>query len=115
MHIVDEILDAVRTNGYAVMDGFLTPDELESARAGLFDEFPATMSTSPIRSSTAIRSSTSSPAYFDTIADRGGLLNALAGPGSPLPEGTEPETIEPVTIAAIISTIQAVRASSLRG
>jgi AcrR family transcriptional regulator len=25
-------------------------------------------------------------AYFDVIADRGGLLNALAGPGSPLPE-----------------------------
>lgn len=25
-------------------------------------------------------------AYFDTIADRGGLLNSLAGPGSPVPE-----------------------------
>lgn len=25
-------------------------------------------------------------AYFDTVAERGGLLNALAGPGSPLPE-----------------------------
>jgi len=25
-------------------------------------------------------------AYFDTIVDRGGLLNALAGPGSPVPE-----------------------------
>lgn len=96
-------------------------------------------------------------AYFDTIADRGGLLNSLAGPGSPVPElaggGTRAtpaflvgllergygltgqpatlaawmitglaiagsdswargdgarETIEPVTIAAIISTIHAV-------
>lgn len=96
-------------------------------------------------------------AYFDTIADRGGLLNSLAGPGSPVPEfageGTRPapaflvellrngydltgqpatlaawlitglaiagsdswargdgtrEIIEPVTTAAIVSTIHAI-------
>ena len=40
MHIDDDVLDAVRTNGYAVMEGFLTADELAAARAGLFEEFP---------------------------------------------------------------------------
>ena len=40
MHIGDDILDAVRSNGYAVMEGFLTADELAAARAGVFDEFP---------------------------------------------------------------------------
>jgi Phytanoyl-CoA dioxygenase (PhyH) len=40
MHIGDDILDAVRTDGYAVMEGFLSADELAAAREGLLDEFP---------------------------------------------------------------------------
>jgi hypothetical protein len=40
MHIGDDVLDEVRTDGYAVVEGFLSPDELEAARAGLFEEFP---------------------------------------------------------------------------
>ncbi len=40
MHIGDDVLEAVRTNGYAVMEGFLTTDELAGARTGLFEEYP---------------------------------------------------------------------------
>lgn len=40
MHISNHVLDAVRTQGYAVMEGFLTEAELAAARAGLFQEFP---------------------------------------------------------------------------
>ena len=40
MHIPDVILDDVRNQGYAVMEGFLTPHELAEARVGLFEEFP---------------------------------------------------------------------------
>jgi hypothetical protein len=41
MHIGDDVLDSVRTNGYAVVEGFLSPDELDAARVGLFDVFPS--------------------------------------------------------------------------
>ena len=40
MHIADDVLDRIRTDGFAIVEGFLTPDELAAARAGLFDEFP---------------------------------------------------------------------------
>ena len=40
MHINDETLDRVRTDGYAVVEGFLDTDELAAARAGLFEVFP---------------------------------------------------------------------------
>ena len=40
MHISDDVLAAVRSDGYAVMEGFLAADEVAAARAGLFDEFP---------------------------------------------------------------------------
>ncbi len=40
MHIGDHILDTVRTDGFAVVEGFLSTDELDAARAGLFEEFP---------------------------------------------------------------------------
>jgi hypothetical protein len=40
VHITDETLDAVRTDGFAVMEGFLAADELAAARRGLFEEFP---------------------------------------------------------------------------
>jgi Phytanoyl-CoA dioxygenase (PhyH) len=40
MHVGDEVLDTVRTRGFAVMEGFLARDELDAARAGLFEQFP---------------------------------------------------------------------------
>jgi len=40
MRIGDDILARVRTEGFAVMEGFLSSDELDAARAGLFEEFP---------------------------------------------------------------------------
>ena len=40
MHIGDDVLHQVRTDGYAVVEGFLTPDELAAAREGLFEQFP---------------------------------------------------------------------------
>lgn len=40
MHIPDQVLDAVRTEGFAVMEGFLAPGELAAAREGVFGEFP---------------------------------------------------------------------------
>ncbi len=40
MRIGDETLEAVRTDGHAVVEGFLTTDELAAARAGLFEQFP---------------------------------------------------------------------------
>lgn len=40
MHIPDETLETVRTDGYAVMEGFLDDDELATARAGVFEIFP---------------------------------------------------------------------------
>lgn len=40
MHIADDVLDAVRTDGFAVMDGFLDAAELEAVTEGLFGEFP---------------------------------------------------------------------------
>ena len=41
MHIGDDVLDAVRVEGYAVMEGFLTADEVAAARHGLLEEFPS--------------------------------------------------------------------------
>jgi Phytanoyl-CoA dioxygenase (PhyH) len=40
MHIDDRALDEIRTNGFVVLEGFLSPDEVRAARAGMFDEFP---------------------------------------------------------------------------
>ena len=40
MHISDDILHAVRTDGYTIMEGFLSDEELALARTGLFEEFP---------------------------------------------------------------------------
>jgi hypothetical protein len=40
MRIDDEVLDRVRTDGFAVVEGFLMADEVAAARAGVFDEFP---------------------------------------------------------------------------
>ncbi len=38
--ISDAALEEVRTTGFAIIEGFLSADELEAARHGLFDEFP---------------------------------------------------------------------------
>lgn len=40
MPITDETLERVRAEGYAVVEGFLTSDELAAARAGVFELFP---------------------------------------------------------------------------
>jgi hypothetical protein len=40
MRISDEALEEVRTRGFAVVEGFLSPDEIAAARAGMFLEFP---------------------------------------------------------------------------
>jgi hypothetical protein len=40
MRLSDEVLDAVRTQGFATVEGFLDGSELDAARAGLFEEFP---------------------------------------------------------------------------
>jgi Phytanoyl-CoA dioxygenase (PhyH) len=40
MHISNDVLDAVRTQGYAVVEGFLSREELADARIDLFGEFP---------------------------------------------------------------------------
>lgn len=39
-HISDKTLDAVRADGYAVMEGFLEPGELKAAQAAVFEIFP---------------------------------------------------------------------------
>jgi hypothetical protein len=40
VHIPDELLEVVRTEGYAVLPGFLSADELAAAQEGMFTEFP---------------------------------------------------------------------------
>lgn len=40
MHIGDEVLARVRSEGFAVVEDFLTADEVAAVRAGVFDEFP---------------------------------------------------------------------------
>ncbi|MCH2668082.1 MAG: phytanoyl-CoA dioxygenase family protein [Deinococcales bacterium] len=40
MAISDDVLDNLRTEGYAVVEGFLNPKELAAAREGLFLEYP---------------------------------------------------------------------------
>ncbi len=40
MHIPDRVLDEIRTNGYALMEGFLSADELAAARLATFEVFP---------------------------------------------------------------------------
>lgn len=40
MHIPDEMIDRVRSDGYAVIEGFLDENELTTARAALFETFP---------------------------------------------------------------------------
>jgi ectoine hydroxylase-related dioxygenase (phytanoyl-CoA dioxygenase family) len=40
VRIGDDLLTQVREVGFAIVEGFLEPDELEAARAGLFEEFP---------------------------------------------------------------------------
>lgn len=40
MHIPESVLDLVRTQGYAVMEGFLTADEVAIARAAMFRVVP---------------------------------------------------------------------------
>ena len=40
MYISDEVLDRVRVEGFAVVEGFLDADELAAGRAGIFTEFP---------------------------------------------------------------------------
>lgn len=40
MRIGDDVLERVRTDGFAIVEGFLTADEVAAARAGLFEEFP---------------------------------------------------------------------------
>lgn len=39
-HIADAVLEQVRRDGFAVMEGFLAPDELAAAQAGVAREFP---------------------------------------------------------------------------
>lgn len=40
MRIGDSVLDEVREQGFAIMEGFLAPRQLAAAREGLFAEFP---------------------------------------------------------------------------
>ncbi len=40
MRIPDSVLRTIRDEGYAVVEGFLSPDELASARAAVFEQFP---------------------------------------------------------------------------
>jgi len=40
MCVADEQLDEIRTQGYTLVPGFLTDDELGAAQACLWDEFP---------------------------------------------------------------------------
>jgi Phytanoyl-CoA dioxygenase (PhyH) len=40
MHISDQVLGDIRTNGYAVMEGFLSPHELAAAREAMFKIYP---------------------------------------------------------------------------
>ena len=40
MHITDAVLDEVRTNGFAVVEGFLHADELAEAQNAMFEELP---------------------------------------------------------------------------
>ncbi len=40
MHVPDDFLDAVRTRGFAIMEGFLSADEVEAAREALFEIYP---------------------------------------------------------------------------
>ena len=40
MHVPDDFLDAVRTQGFAIMEGFLSPDEVDAAREALFAIYP---------------------------------------------------------------------------
>ncbi len=40
MRVDDHVLDAVRTDGFAVVEGFVAPAELAAATEGLFLEFP---------------------------------------------------------------------------
>ena len=41
VYISDQVLDRVRSEGYAVVEGFLSGPELASARNGMFEEFPS--------------------------------------------------------------------------
>ena len=40
MHISDDFLDQVRTTGFAIMEQFLSPDEVRAAREALFEIHP---------------------------------------------------------------------------
>ena len=40
MHVPDDFLDAVRTQGFAIMEGFLSPDEVDAAREAMFAIYP---------------------------------------------------------------------------
>lgn len=40
MRIPDSLLERVRIEGFAVMEGFLEPEELAAAQAGMFDDLP---------------------------------------------------------------------------
>lgn len=40
MRLSDSVLDEVRDQGFAIVEGFLAPNELAAAREGLFEEFP---------------------------------------------------------------------------
>ena len=40
MHVPDDFLDAVRTQGFAIMEGFLDPDEVGAVREALFGIYP---------------------------------------------------------------------------
>jgi len=40
VHVSDDFLDRVRTEGFAIMEGFLSPDEVADARHALFEIHP---------------------------------------------------------------------------
>jgi Phytanoyl-CoA dioxygenase (PhyH) len=40
VHISDDYLDQVRTQGFAIMEGFLSPDEVGAAREAMFEIYP---------------------------------------------------------------------------
>lgn len=40
MRVTDEVLETVRTRGFAIVEGFLDAAEVDAARTGLFQEFP---------------------------------------------------------------------------
>ena len=77
MRVADEALDEIRTQGYTVVPRFVADDELASAQACLWDEFPcpADYFTDPAAHARYLRSQFAGLRLFPTM---GWALNRLA-------------------------------------